>query len=112
MDIPAVDGIVENADGSLTIRAAIVGIKEWNIDREFSALVYATYNFADMEITYVSSYCKDDNSRSLSGLAYTALYEDLSDVQEGYYLYEVEGSDKYSRYTSDQQKLLKDILGE
>ena len=112
MDIPAVDGIVENADGSLTIRAAIVGIKEWNIDREFSALVYAKYNFADMEITYVSSYCKDDNSRSLSGLAYTALYEDLSDVQEGYYLYEVEGSDKYSRYTSDQQKLLKDILGE
>ncbi len=112
LDIPAVTGLVENEDGSLTIRASIVNIKPVNYTRSFAAVVYVKYTQNDgtakgKPAVYFSGYREADQARSIYQIARLA-YEDLSETRAGRYLHGVtyNGQTLYSPYTATQRSLL------
>lgn len=73
LDIPAVNGITENADGSLTLRAAIVNLKKENIAREFAGAAYVQYRVNGVVCRMYASYQPDLNARSAEQVARLAL---------------------------------------
>ncbi len=73
LDIPAVNGITENADGSLTLRAAIVNLKKENISREFAGVAYVQYTVNGVICRMYASYQPDLNARSAEQVARLAL---------------------------------------
>ena len=108
MNIVAQDGIIYNADGTVTIRAAITNLLVKNYDRSFSAVCYA---YVDGTY-YYSAYNTASNARTLEDVSIEAL-EDLS-TEKGEkngknYANEVtvNGITAYSPYTAAQRKMLE-----
>ena len=101
-EIVAVDGLVDNGDGSYTVRAALTGLDAKNYGLSFSAIGYALVNGT----YYYTSYNTTDNARTIAEVAQAAL-EDVSDTQEGDYKYPVAGETTYSPYTSAQRTILE-----
>ena len=75
VDVPAKDGLVARADGGFYIRAAIVNIREENIDREFAAVSYVRYTVNNREVIVYSVYREHKNARSIAQVARLALKE-------------------------------------
>jgi len=101
LEIEAKNGLIYNADGSVTIRAAITGIKEKNYDRAFAAIAFAKYT-VNGEVVYLYSYFDEQaNARSIKQLAERAL-ADTAKIQTSIYRFPV-GDGTYSRYTDEQR---------
>lgn len=73
LEIPAVDGLVKNADGSLSIRAAIVNIRQENLAREFAGVAYVQYRVNGVVCRMYASYQPDLHARSAEQVARMAL---------------------------------------
>lgn len=89
--------------GTTTIAGSIVGIKEENLDRDFSAIGYicvdGTYYYSDSAST----------TRNVKAVATIAL-GDLKAVQTAEYVYEVSAG-VYSPYTAAQRVMLSKLNG-
>lgn len=106
VDIPAVNGITENEDGSMEIRAALVNIKPENYGLSYSAISYAkvgdTYYYSDFNFA--------DNSRTIAFVAELALADTTGTLP----CYDETGAptgETTSKYTRYQQKVLYMYLG-
>ena len=112
LDIPAVNGIKTDDEGNVTLRAVMTNIKPGNRNRDFSAIAYIKYTVDGKTAVYYSNYRQIENSRAAADIAYAAL-KDHKDERGGSYLHEIDvnGEIKYSRYTSNQQALLKELYG-
>lgn len=109
LNIVAKDGIIRNADGSITLLASISEIKEQNYDRKFAAVGYVKYELDGIEQYLYSDFDPENNARSLRELARTAL-NDVTETPNATYRYETaDGS--YSRYTDAQRTLLSRYVG-
>ena len=111
-DIKATEsGTVYNADGSITIRAALTNIKAENRDRAFGAVAYIQIEDAEGNVTRVyGEFNGADHVRSLSELATKSL-DDVQDLYGAYgnvrYIYEsIVHEGKFCRYTVAQQQAL------
>ena len=73
-----------DSDGYYKYYGSIVGIKEENLDREFSGIGYMTVKTADGEYTVYGGYTAEDHSRSVSYVASKAIasgeYNDYLDI--------------------------------
>lgn len=129
VDIEANTGKIENDDGSCTIYAALVNIKESNYETDFGAVSYI--KTADGTVVY-SAFDSEDNVRNITEVATKALddtkAESSDELVDGYKyniaikageVYYVDGvkttagsdSEAYSPYTSTQRELLNQYLG-
>ena len=126
INVVAKDGIVKNADGSVTIHAALVDIDADNYQKDFVAISYIKYTNANDEVAYIyaGNVSLAENSRNIEEVAYAA----LADVQtkaggaytnavSEYYVYnmaarkyELVKSTAYSAYTADQIKALQSYI--
>ena len=129
----AVDGLVDNGDGTYTVRIALVGIKDSNLTRNFVAIAYT---YADIDgdgkvtandvVIYADEYSNERNIvdtakaaladvQSESGIYGESLYGTL--VTGYYYVEENDGTFtkvelaenevKYSKYSAAQLEVLK-----
>lgn len=73
LDVAAVNGITENADGSLTLRAAVVNILPKNLTLEYAAVAYVQYKVNGVTCRLYASYQPDLNARSPEQVARMAL---------------------------------------
>ena len=106
VDIPAINGLTVNADGSVTIRAALVNILKDNYTLTFTAISYAKVG----DDYYYSNYDFAANSRSIAEVAERALADTTGTLP----CYDETGAptgESTSRYTRDEQKLLYTYLG-
>lgn len=120
-DIEAKNGIVENADGSATIRAAIINIKEKNYGVEFGAVAYIELTCENgATVRIYGDFDATNNVRSIKGVAELALadYEMEAGVVDGYNYYneitvEIEGVETtvYSCYSDEQIAILNTYAG-
>lgn len=108
LDIVAKDGLIKNADGSVTLRAVISEIKEHNYDRVFAAIAYAKVSVDGQDVYLYSAFDEEDNARSLEQLAERAL-ADVIAFQTSAYRFAV-GDGTYSRYTDEQRAALSRIV--
>ena len=126
INVVAKDGIVKNADGSVTIHAALVDIDADNYQKDFIAISYIKYTNANDEVAYIyaGNVSLAENSRNIEEVALAA----LADVQtkaggvytnevSEYYVYnmaarkyELVKSTAYSAYTADQIKALQSYI--
>ncbi|MBQ3483452.1 MAG: hypothetical protein IJA78_04675 [Clostridia bacterium] len=111
-DIVADNGMIVDANGNVTVRAALVNIKTENYARGFAAISYAkvgdTYYYGTFESLY--------NARSIEQVATMALndvYFVVGALNGKLYTYEsvVEGINGYSRYNAAQQEILAAYAG-
>ena len=111
VDIIAKDGFSEDESGNVTIRAALVNLKEENFDRALSAVSYIKYVKDGHDVYVFSNYSSDDNSRSMAYIAQAAL-NDLKDTSDSSYKYEVtvDGSVKFSCYSPAQRSILQEYI--
>ncbi len=111
VDIKASNGLVADADGGITIRAALTDLKTENLGRDFSAVAYVSYVKDGKTVYAYAAYNETNNSRSMSGVAQAAL-DDLKDSEQSYYKFavEVEGVTKYSPYNDEQRATLKKYI--
>ena len=111
VDIIAKDGFSEDESGNVTIRAALVNLKEKNFDRALSAVSYIKYVKDGHDVYVFSNYSSDDNSRSMAYIAQAAL-NDLKDTSDSSYKYEVtvDGSVKFSCYSPAQRSILQGYI--
>lgn len=111
VDIPAKNGMVYNADGSLTIRAVINEIKAENRDMVFAAVAYILIVDEEGNETRVySAFSNKDNARSVSEVAQKSL-NDVKDVYGAHggvrYIYpSLVHEGMYCRYNAEQQRAL------
>lgn len=106
VDITAINGLTVNADGSVTIRAALVNILKDNYTLTFTAISYAKVG----DDYYYSNYDFAANSRSIAEVAEKALADTTGTLP----CYDETGAptgESTSRYTRDEQKLLYTYLG-
>lgn len=106
VNIPAVNGITNNEDGSMEIRAALVNIKEENYNRSFSAISYAKVG----DTYYYSNFNLGDNSRTVAQVAEAALADTTGTLP----CYDNTGAptgESTSKYTKSQQEILYRYLG-
>lgn len=110
LDIPAVDGITETNE-TITLRAAMIGIKEENKAREFAAVSYIKATIQGAEVIFYSKYTPEDNARSIRYIA-TAALNDLQDLQSDEYAYAVTVGEetKYSPYSPALRAVLEGYL--
>lgn len=123
--IQAVNGIVMNEDGSATIRAALINIKEANYGVDFVSVAYVEYTLEDGQV--VTIYGSTSNVRSIKTVAEAAL-ADTKTAEEieangsatfGSYNYtneitvEIEGVETtvYSCYSDEQIAILNTYAG-
>ena len=120
VDITAKNGIRDNSDGSKTISAALVNIKEKNYGRSFAAVSYIEYQVSSgYAVRTYAQFDSTDNVRSIAQVARAALADvsetQKTDVQDGvYYIYKYLITDptdefygKYSLYTEAQRAVLR-----
>jgi hypothetical protein len=119
VDIAAKNGIRDNKDGSKTISAALVNIKEKNYGRNFGAVSYIEYQFGNgYAVRTYAQFDSKENVRSIAEVARRAL-ADVSDTQKteiqdgNYYIYKHLITDptdefygKYSIYSAAQREIL------
>lgn len=110
LDIPAKSGITET-DEQITLRAAMIGIRDGNKAREFAAVSYIKATIQGAEVFFYSCYTPEDNARSIRGIA-TAALNDLQAVQSDEYAYAVtvEGETMYSPYSPALRAILEGYL--
>lgn len=84
VNIVAKDGMLTDAEGNVTIRAALVDLNENNYAREFAAISYISYETAGGTVIIYSAFDADKNVRSMREVAYKAL-EDVKTVEETEY---------------------------
>ena len=104
LNVVAENGIIENADGSITLLASISEIKEQNYDRKFAAIGYVKYELNGQDLYLYSAFDPANNARSLREMADAAL-KDTAAKQDLTYRYEV-AEGVYSRYSAEQRALL------
>ena len=122
LDIKADAGIIENADGSVTINAAMIDILPDNYDREFVATAYIKYTVDEVDYYIWANPSIEDNARSIEAVAYAALADVTATATDAYatavteyYVYEngayklVTGT-AYSRYSATQITAIKAYL--
>ncbi len=105
LEIPAVEGMTVNDDGSITICASMINVREYNYKRAFCAIVYAKYTARDGAPTV--HYSAPDATvpfRSIAGVARLA-YRDVKVKQDAVYQYAT-GDGTFSPYTSAQREVL------
>ncbi|MBE6555756.1 MAG: hypothetical protein E7663_05975 [Ruminococcaceae bacterium] len=118
VDVAAQNGLVENTDGSVTFRAALVDIKQANYNKDFTAVSYAKVTKSDDTVEYY--YAAFDPAASTSSMTKVAkaAIADTNDLAEpvGNRIYaynsinSTEGKTLYSRYTEEQQNALKAFI--
>lgn len=84
VDIPAVDGIVTDEDGNVTVHAALVDLLESNYNRNFAAIAYVSYQTDNGTVTLYGDFSATDNVRSIREVAYNALADVKTAREEGY----------------------------
>lgn len=106
IDIPLVHGLNTN-DELYRFIGALIHIKESNYNRLYNGCAYATVTYADGTTDNKYAIC-NDNERTYKYLI-NAAYEDVKQIAEGEYLYEVEKDESivYSPYTEEQYAFLK-----
>lgn len=126
VNVVAKDGIVKNADGSVTINAALVDIDAENYDKDFVAMSYIKYTNANDEEVYLyaTNVTLAENARNMEEVALAAL-ADVKTKAEGaytnavseYYVYNVAArkyelytGTAYSAYTAEQVKALQSYI--
>lgn len=109
-------GTTTAQDGSKTIRAALVNIKEANYDLTFAAVSYAKVTVNGTDTYYYSAFSSTNNARSLRQTCISALQSAQPSVgitNGVYYSYPsiVSGISGYSRYNNAQQRVLAMYAG-
>lgn len=114
VDIEAVDGLTEDAEGNVKIRAALTNIKAANLTRAFAAVSYVKVVDATGNATYYySEFDAVENVRAIRQVAEAAL-ADTKETQEGAYIYAILGEEgtvvAYSRYSESERAVLKTFV--
>ena len=116
-DIPCVNGYVENADNSITVRAALVNIKEANYSTDFGAVAYIEYTLKNGETVRIyGTFNSTNNVRSIAAVAQAALADtkttaqitenDGSAIFDGYNYYNEIEEGVFSCYSDEQIAIL------
>jgi hypothetical protein len=80
VDVPAVNGIIgDTENGPFTYNAALVNIKDKNLDATFGAISYIEYTVGDEIIRVYSEYNTTNNNRKIKDVALAAL-KDVADA--------------------------------
>lgn len=104
-------GFHENADGSVTINAAITNVKDANLKLDFAALAYVTYKVNGVTVTQYSNYNATKNVRNIYQVARAAA-NDVSATEQDKYVYQIAGNGnsayngKYSPYSVEQWSII------
>ena len=116
--VMANDGVVTAEDGTLTIRAAIVNIKEANYARSFTGIAFAQVTAADGTVSYYyASHMTAGVSADMATIAYSALNEvnaqpiPFADGRVFAYT-SIYVPNSFSRYTTRTQNELRKYLAE
>lgn len=113
--IPAVNGLVTEEDGSLTIRASLVNIKEKNYTLDISGIAYAKVTAEDgTETYYYASHVSAGVSNNIRAAAKYALSDvNAKAVTEGNRVYcyaSIMRKNQFSRYDSAVQYSMRKYL--
>ena len=113
--VNAVNGLVTEADGSLTIRASIINIKEKNYTRNLTGIAFAKVTDANgNETYYYASHVSAGVSANMREIAKTALNDLQSKPAEKngrvYCYASIMQRNKFSRYTTVLQDALRKDL--
>lgn len=116
VDIEAKDGLIEDEDGNVEIRAALTNIKTGNLTRAFAAVSYVKVVDGNGTTTYYySAFDAVENVRAIRQVAEAAL-ADTKETAEGAYtnaILDGEGNVvAYSRYNDAQRAVLKTFVAE
>ena len=115
--VEAVQGITENADGSVTFRAALINIKEANATRNFvarayicvdGAYVYATDASAERSIDYVAKAALADVEATATGNYQTAVTSYYVPGENGEF--ELVTGTAYSKYSVPAITAIKNCI--
>ncbi len=109
VNIIATDAGKEVKDGTVTFRAALVNLKEYNTDRAFAARSYIRYTVDGTEYIRYSDYSQEDHVRSMKEIAVLAL-QDIQSSQTGEYTELFQGG--YSCYNETERTALKNYAKE
>lgn len=113
LNIAAKEGLTEDEEGNVEIRAAITNIKAENLTRAFAAIAYVKVVDAKGATTYYyGEFDGASNVRSICQVAEAAL-ADTSTEQTGEYRYAVtteDGNTVYSRYSESARNILKTFI--
>ena len=104
LNLTAQNGLIQNDDGSVTVRAAITNIKPQNLGRSFTAIGYVCYEKDDTLVYFYTDHHQADHSRSIRQLAQLAL-EDVNENKTTTYKYDC-GNGTYSPYSRNQRNYL------
>ena len=104
VDIKAKDGIIEGANGDVTVNAALVDIKVKNVDTDFTAIGYVEYVVDGITVREYGLYDAVKNTASMADLAVAAL-ADVSATETATHVYKT-ADGKYSPYDETQQAVL------
>jgi hypothetical protein len=115
--VPAVNGLITEADGSLTIRASLVEIKEKNYTMDIVGIAYAKVVAEDgTETYYYASHVSAGVSNNLRAAAKYALNDlNTKAVTENGRVYcypSINSKNKFSRYSTALQYSLRQYLPE
>ena len=113
--IPAVNGLVTETDGSLTIRASLINIKESNYTLDIAGIAYAKVTAADgTETYYYATHVSAGVSNNMRAAARYAL-EDVNTkaIADGGRVYcyaSITKKNSFSRYSTPLQYSLRKYL--
>ncbi len=113
VDIKAVDGLTEDEDGNVEIRAALTNIRTSNLTRAFAAVSYVKVVDGGNTTYYYSAFDAVENVRAIRQVAEAAL-ADTKETQEGAYIYAILDDEDnviaYSRYSDSERAVLKTFV--
>ena len=111
VDIRAIDSVAIDAEGNIHFSGALVRLQDKNLDRAFAAV---SYIMLDDGTIYYSKYDADSNARTMKDIAKISFtdYSQEQGEKSEYHIYDSIYKEKtYSRYTYDEQVLLRDYCG-
>ncbi|MBP3397176.1 MAG: hypothetical protein J6L87_08380 [Clostridia bacterium] len=96
-------------EDTLSFNAVLIDVQEANYGRKIAAVAYACVN----DTYYYSAFDSNENARSLSEIAETALADTKTaaqlqedDALKALYVYLVADTEQYSKYTKEQRDAL------